>query len=113
MDSLVLKIIILKGAQMKITVRDIEPKYIEEISRRCAELKSRTGQKWSQNDYLKCLIENDFHSPLVNYKKDQFDKSIEHFGDILEHNTQALEKYTETTNKLISILIDHDGGVEN
>lgn len=98
---------------MKTTIRDIEPKYLEEISRRCSELKSKTGQKWSQNDYLKCLIENDFHSPLVNYKKDQFDQAIEQFGEILEHNTQALEKYTETTNKLISILIDHEGGAEN
>lgn len=98
---------------MKTTIRDIEPKYIEEIARRCKELQSKTGQKWSKNDYLKCLIENDFHSPLVNYKKDQFDQAIEHFGAIMEENTQALEKYTETTNKLISILINGEGGEDH
>lgn len=98
---------------MELRARNIEPKYVEEISRRCSELENKTGQKWSHSDYLKCLIENDFHSPLINYKKDHFDRAIEHFGDIMEQNTQALEKYIETTNKLISILIDHEGGADH
>lgn len=98
---------------MELRARNVEPKYVEEISQRCSELKSKTGQKWTQNDYLKCLIENDFHRPLVNYKKDQFDQAIDRFGVIIEQNTQALEKYTETTNKLISILIDHEGGADH
>lgn len=95
---------------MELRARNIDPKYVEEISRRCKELKNKTGQKWTKNDYLKCLIENDFHRPLIDYKKDHFDQAVDHFGNILEQNTQALEKYTETTNRLISILIDHDGG---
>ncbi|MGK0607104.1 hypothetical protein ACSFCM_17805 [Enterococcus gilvus] len=99
--------------QLQVKVRNISPKYIEEIFQRCAELSTKTGQKWTQNDYLKCLIERDFHRPLVNYKKDQFDQAIDCFGVIIEQNTQALEKYTETTNKLISILIDHEGGEDH
>lgn len=102
-----------KDYSMELRARNVAPKYVEEISRRCEELKSKTGQKWSHSDYLKCLIESDFHRPLVNYKKDQFDLAIEHFGEIMEQNTQALEKYIETTNRLISILIDYEGGVEN
>lgn len=98
---------------MKATIRDIGPKYIEEISRKCAELRNKTGQKWSQNDYLKCLIKNDFHRPLVNYKEVQFDQAIEHFGEIIERNTQALVEYIETTNRLISILINHEEGEDH
>lgn len=98
---------------MKLTIRDIEPKYVEEISRRCAELKEKTDQKWSQNDYLKALVQNDFHQPLIDYKKDKFDKTIEHFTDIIAHNTRIVEEYIDTTNKLIAILIGEESGEEN
>lgn len=97
---------------MEVKIRSVSPKYVDEITKRCAELTSRTGKKWSQNDYLKCLIESDFHRPLADYKKDQFDQSIEHFGEIIGRNTQTLEKYIETTNKLLLILIDHEGGTD-
>ena len=58
---------------MDILVRNIDPKVISEIDRRCQELTTKTGKKWSRNQYLKILIENDFDHALMNYKKDQFD----------------------------------------
>ena len=55
---------------MNVKIRDLDPKFISEIDRRCVELSNRTGNKWSRNDYLKLLVENDFDRPLMEYKQD-------------------------------------------
>ncbi|HCR3784834.1 TPA: hypothetical protein ON707_001098, partial [Enterococcus faecium] len=52
---------------MNVKIRDLDPKFISEIDRRCVELSNRTGNKWSRNDYLKLLVENDFDRPLMEY----------------------------------------------
>ena len=54
---------------MDILVRNINPKIITRIDKRCQELTTKTGKKWSRNQYLKILIENDFDHELMNYKK--------------------------------------------
>ncbi|HAQ4163036.1 TPA: hypothetical protein M4J85_002759, partial [Enterococcus faecium] len=67
---------------MDLLIRNIEEKYINKIDKRCEELTVKTGKKWSRNQYLKVLIENDFDHALLNYKKDQFDRLLEKFVDI-------------------------------
>ena len=94
----------------EIKVRGINKKYVQEIDRRCVELTEQTGQKWSRNDYLKLLIENDFERPLMDYKKDQFDRLLEKFTDVQLHNTKVLEAYTNEVKNLIEILIAHYEG---
>ncbi len=69
-------------------------------------LRSRLAKKWSRNQYLKVLIENDFDHALLNYKKDQFDRLLEKFVDIQTYNTKTLEKYIATNNQLIGLLIE-------
>ena len=91
----------------EIKVRGINKKYVQEIDRRCVELTEQTGQKWSRNDYLKLLIENDFERPLMDYKKDQFDRLLEKFTDVQLHNTKVLEAYTNEVKNIIEILIAH------
>ncbi len=54
---------------MDILVRNINPKIIARIDKRCQELTTKTGKKWSRNKYLKVLIESDFDRQLMNYKK--------------------------------------------
>lgn len=92
---------------MDIIVRDINEKYINEIDKRCEELREKTESKWSRNDYLKLLIENDFERPLMDYKKDQFDRLLEKFTDVQLHNTKVLEAYTNEVKNLIELLIAH------
>ncbi|OTP20022.1 hypothetical protein [Enterococcus mundtii] len=89
----------------EIRVRGVNKKYVQEIDCRCEELTERTGQKWRRNDYLKLLIENDFERPLMDYKKDQFDRLLERFTDVQLHNTKVLEAYTNEVNNLIELLI--------
>ncbi|MFB8449821.1 hypothetical protein ACFC3P_12395 [Enterococcus thailandicus] len=93
---------------MDTIVRDIDPKYVREIDRRCQDLKEKTGQYWSRNDYLKLLIENDFERPLMDYKKDQFDQLLEKFSDVQFKNTKVLEEYTDSVNHLIRLLTDEE-----
>ncbi|MHD0401326.1 hypothetical protein ACY2DE_12985 [Enterococcus faecium] len=92
---------------MDIIIRDINTKYINEIDKRCEELRKKTDSKWSRNDYLKLLIENDFERPLMDYKKDQFDRLLEKFTDVQLYNTKVLEAYTNEVKNLIEILITH------
>ncbi|MBC9709718.1 MAG: hypothetical protein H9W80_10910 [Enterococcus sp.] len=93
---------------MDILVRKIDPKVISEIDRRCQELTSKTGKKWSRNQYLKILIENDFDHALMHYKKDQFELLLEKFIDLQAKNTETLNDYVHTNNQLIETLI---GGI--
>ncbi|MDT6523085.1 hypothetical protein NNL86_11620 [Enterococcus faecium] len=91
---------------MDLLIRNIEEKYINKIDKRCQELTTKTGKKWSRNQYLKILIENDFDHELMNYKKDQFDLLFEKFVDIQTYNTKTLEEYIATNNQLIGLLIE-------
>ncbi|HBH5551580.1 TPA: hypothetical protein KTX20_002877, partial [Enterococcus faecium] len=54
---------------MDILVRNIDPKFVATIDKRCQELTNKTGEKWSRNKYLKVLIESDFDRQLTTYKK--------------------------------------------
>ncbi|MBG8183371.1 hypothetical protein I5180_15405, partial [Enterococcus faecium] len=78
---------------MNILIRNIDPKIITQIDKRCQELTNKTGKKWSRNQYLKVLIENDFDRKLMAYRKDQFDLLLEKFIDIQAINTQVLSDY--------------------
>ena len=64
---------------MEVRIRNVDEKIVREIDRRCDELSNRTGNKWSRNDYLKLLVENDFDHPLMEYKQDKFDGSVAKF----------------------------------
>ncbi|EPM6972935.1 hypothetical protein [Enterococcus sp. DIV0691] len=91
---------------MDLILRNIDPKYITEIDQRCKELSNRTGNKWSRNDYLKLLVENDFDRPLMEYKQEKFDQLLEKFSKIQSYNTKILEEYVDQNNRILEILIE-------
>ena len=97
---------------MNVKIRDLDPKFISEIDRRCVELSNRTGNKWSRNDYLKLLVENDFDRPLMEYKQEKFDQLSEKFSEIQSYNTKILEEYVSQNNRIIEILIEQNRGSE-
>ena len=97
---------------MDLILRNIDSKYVTEIDQRCKELSNRTGNKWSRNDYLKLLIENDFDRPLMEYKKEKFDQLLEKFSEIQSYNTKILEEYVSQNNRILEILIEQNRGSE-
>ncbi|ONN41859.1 hypothetical protein [Enterococcus mundtii] len=97
---------------MDLIIRNVNAKFITEIERRCVELSNRTGNKWSRNDYLKLLIENDFDRPLMEYKQEKFDQLLEKFSEIQSYNTMILEEYVSQNNRIIDILIEQNKGSE-
>ncbi|BDP68689.1 hypothetical protein DVV93_06935 [Enterococcus faecium] len=97
---------------MDLIIRNVNAKFITEIERRCVELSNRTGNKWSRNDYLKLLIENDFDRPLMEYKQEKFDQLLEKFSEIQSYNTMILEEYVSQNNRIIEILIEQNKGSE-
>ena len=97
---------------MDLILRNIDPKYITEIDQRCKELSNRTGNKWSRNDYLKLLVENDFDRPLMEYKQEKFDQLLEKFSKIQSYNTKILEEYVDQNNRILEILIEQNRGSE-
>ncbi|WP_159066629.1 hypothetical protein [Enterococcus faecium] len=52
---------------MDILVRNIDPKFVATIDKRCQELTNKTGEKWSRNKYLKVLIESDFDGSVAKF----------------------------------------------
>ncbi|EMF0285865.1 hypothetical protein ACJZQ5_002313 [Enterococcus hirae] len=97
---------------MDLILRNINSKYVTEIDQRCKELSNRTGNKWSRNDYLKLLVENDFDRPLMEYKQEKFDQLLEKFSEIQSYNTKILEEYVSQNNRIIEILIEQNRGSE-
>ncbi|HCU82129.1 MAG TPA: hypothetical protein DGQ36_04415 [Enterococcus sp.] len=97
---------------MDLILRNIDSKYVTEIDQRCKELSNRTGNKWSRNDYLKLLVENDFDRPLMEYKKEKFDQLLEKFSEIQSYNTKILEEYVSQNNRILEILIEQNRGSE-
>lgn len=97
---------------MDLILRNIDSKYVTEIDQRCKELSNRTGNKWSRNDYLKLLVENDFDRPLMEYRQEKFDQLLEKFSEIQSYNTKILEEYVSQNNRIIEILIEQNRGSE-
>lgn len=95
---------------MNVKIRDLDPKFISEIDRRCKELSNRTGNKWSRNDYLKVLIENDFDRPLMEYKQEKFDQLLNKFSNVQSYNTKVLEEYIDQNNQILELLIEQSKG---
>ncbi|MDC5406720.1 hypothetical protein OHW78_19110 [Acinetobacter baumannii] len=90
---------------MDILVRNIDPKFVATIDKRCQELTNKTGEKRSRNKSLKVLIESDFDRQLTTYIKDQFDLLLDKFIAIQTENTQILSEYVYTNNQIIEMLI--------
>ncbi|HBM8864976.1 TPA: hypothetical protein L0031_002972 [Enterococcus faecium] len=49
---------------MDILVRNIDPKFVATIDKRCQELTNKTGEKWSRNKYLKVVLLQSFKSTI-------------------------------------------------
>lgn len=83
-------------------------KVIAEKSKRISE---KTGQRFSQNDYLKLLIRQDSEIDLINYKKSEFDLALDTLVVKINQNNEYVRELTEVYERLTNLLIAGQGGL--
>lgn len=90
---------------MNVLVRGIDPSYIKEIDRRCELISAKLNRKYSRQEYLKNLIQNEVERSLFDFKQDQFDIAIKNLGTTLDRQTNMLQEYIDTNNELIEVIV--------
>lgn len=90
---------------MDVIIRGVDPQYIKEIDRKAEEIKSKTGSKFSRNDYLKSIIRTDSEIDLINYKKAEFDLAIDKLLLSQEELIANISELTKVYERVFNFLI--------
>jgi len=91
---------------MDILVRNIEPKFINEIDKKCEVIGKKLGRKYSRTEYIQSLIRHDSEKELLQFKQDQFDQAINNLSITLERQAEQLQEYVNINGQLISTLLE-------
>ncbi|MGI8362905.1 hypothetical protein [Bacillus cereus] len=86
---------------MDILLRDIDPKYIKDIDKRCELISVKLKRKYTRAEYLRSLIQNDVEHSLLQFKQDKFDEAVSNVTVSLERQEDKLQEYIDATNELI------------
>ena len=99
---------------MNIMVRNIDPQYIREIDKKCAEISQKRGSKFSRNDYLKQLLRQDSEIDLIDYRKSEFDEMLDKLLLEAEKTNRNVSELTETYQRVFDLLMNiiSDNGAE-
>ncbi len=89
---------------MDFLVRDAEVVYMKEIDRKAKEIEKKIGTKFSRNDYIKMLIQNDAELRLIKLKEDKYDQSVDNLTLTLNRQTETLQEYINNTNRLFHLI---------
>ena len=93
------------GVALDVIIRGVDPQYIKEIDRKAEEIKSKTGSKFSRNDYLKSIIRTDSEIDLINYKKAEFDLAIDKLLLSQEELIANISELTKVYERVFNFLI--------
>ena len=91
---------------MDIFVRNVDEKIVLSLDQKAEEIATRTGQKFSRNDYIKMLLCRESERELIEYKKDKFDMLAADIQRAMDRQAEMLGVFTETTARLITMVID-------
>ncbi|HDI3019195.1 TPA: hypothetical protein PL519_003438 [Clostridium botulinum] len=92
---------------MNVLIRDVDPQYINLIDDKCKEISERTGKKFSRNDYLKQLLRTDSEIDLIDYKKHEFDLTIDKLIVALKEQSSGLNDLNKTYKNLFEYMINN------
>jgi len=87
---------------MDVLIRGVKRVHIAEIDRKAAVLSDKLGRKFSRNEYLLMLIEQDHDLRLLQLKEDKFDRAVENL-------TATLDRQDSTLRELIKIILEERG----
>ena len=100
---------------MDVLIRNINSAYIKEIDKKSAELTEKLGRKFSRNEYIKMLIQNDCELRLTKLKEDRFNQAVDNLVSTLSRQETTLQDFINSNNRLFHMLatgIDIDEGAE-
>ncbi|MFB7304602.1 hypothetical protein [Heyndrickxia sporothermodurans] len=89
---------------MDIKVTNVDVSYIKEIDRKAEEITQKLGRKFSRNEYIKMLIQNDCELRLMKLKEDVFDQAIKGLNQTLDSQTNKLQEFINSNNRLFYLL---------
>lgn len=89
---------------MDIKVTNVDVAYIKEIDRKAKQLSHKLGRNFSRNEYIKMLIQNDCELRLMELKEDKFDTTVKHLTITLERQTEQLQEFINSNNRLFYLL---------
>ena len=91
---------------MDILIRGLNPIHISEIDRKAVALAEKLGRKFSRNDYLKMLVEQDYELQLAKLKDDKFDHALAAVVAALDCQASELKDYAKSNAELLSFLME-------
>lgn len=89
---------------MDVLIRDIEPMYVNEIDKKAKELSKKLGRKFSRNEYIKMLIQNDCELRLTKLKEDKFDDAVDLLNATLDRQTKTLQEFIDSNTRLFHLM---------
>jgi len=89
---------------MDVKVSNVDPVYIKEIDKRAEELTAKLGRKFSRNEYIKMLIQNDCELRLTKLKEDKFDHAVDNLVTTLNRQEETLQNFINSNNRLFHML---------
>ncbi|MFP7474266.1 hypothetical protein SFC55_25105 [Niallia taxi] len=100
---------------MDVLIRNIDPMYIKEIDKKSEEITKKLGRKFSRNEYIKMLIQNDSELRLIKLKEDRYNQAVDNLVSTLSRQEQTLQNFINSNNRLFHLLAtgtDINEGVE-
>lgn len=89
---------------MDIKVTNVDILFIKEIDQKAADLSKKLGRKFSRNEYIKMLIQNDCELRLTKLKEDKFDQAVDSLAHTLDRQTDKLQEFINSNNRLFHLL---------
>lgn len=94
---------------MDVIIRGVDSQYVAEIDRKVKEIRTKTNQKFSRNDYLKQLLRQDSEIDLINYKKAEFDLALDKMLISNEELSASISNLTEVYERIFNLLVSESG----
>lgn len=90
--------------KMDVLIRDIEPTYIKEIDKKADEYSKRLGRRFSRNEYIKMLIQNDCELRLTELTEQKFDNAIDEVVTAMKREETTLQRYIDSNSRLFHLM---------
>lgn len=88
-----------------ILIRNIPESIIIEIDDRSKQLSKKLNKNFTRQDYIRLILEGENAKPLIELKKDMLEEVIDRFSKITEQQINTFERYIESNEQLVNILM--------